>query len=86
MKKFEKVFNSFFKDTCLIGHYNHSVRIIDLVSHTTYVVCIDCIHKWRDLQFKVGSEQQILEKQIERNLPKKYFLYFLLLPALGLEP
>ena len=26
--------------TYIIGHYNPSVRIIDLVSHTTYVVCV----------------------------------------------
>ena len=37
--------------TYIIGHYNPSVRIIDLVSHTTYVVCFNFIHKWRDLQF-----------------------------------
>ena len=45
--------------TYIIGHYNPLVRIIDLISHTTYVVCVDFIHKWRDLQFKVGSERQI---------------------------
>ena len=45
--------------TYIIGHYNPSVRIIDLVSHTTYVVCVNFIHKWRDLQFKVDSERQI---------------------------
>ena len=45
--------------TYIIGHYNLSVRIIDLVSHTTYVVCDNFIHKWQDLQFKVDSEQQI---------------------------
>ena len=39
---------------------NLKVRIIDLVSHTTYVVCVNFIQKWRDLQFKVDSEQQIL--------------------------
>ena len=33
--------------TYIIGHYNPSVRIIDLVSHTTYVVCVNFIHKWR---------------------------------------
>ena len=33
--------------TCIIGHYNPSVRIIDLVSHTTYVVYVNFIHKWR---------------------------------------
>ena len=31
----------------IIGHYNPSVRIINLVSHTTYVVCINFIHKYR---------------------------------------
>ena len=45
--------------TYIIGHYNPSVRIIDLVSHTTYVVCVNFIHKWRDLLFKVDSKRQI---------------------------
>ena len=45
--------------TYIIGHYNPPVTIIDLVSHTTYVVCVNFIHKWRDLQFKVDSERQI---------------------------
>ena len=39
--------------------HNPSVKIIDLVSHTTYVVRIKFIHKRRELQFKVDSEQQI---------------------------
>ena len=33
---------------------------MDLVSHTTYVVCVNIIHKWRDPQFEVASEQQKL--------------------------
>ena len=37
----------------IIDHYNPSVRIIDLVFHTIYFVCVNFIHKWRDLQFKV---------------------------------
>ena len=45
--------------TYMIGHYNPSVKIIDLVSHTIYVVCVNFIHKLRDLQFKVDSERQI---------------------------
>ena len=45
--------------TYIIGHYNPSVRIIDLVSYTTYVVCVKLIHKWRNLQFKVDRERQI---------------------------
>ena len=30
--------------TYIIGHYNPSVRIIDLVSHTTYVVCANFLY------------------------------------------
>ena len=30
--------------TYIIGHYNPSVRIIDLVSDTTYVVCVNSIY------------------------------------------
>ena len=41
-----------FDKSYIMGHYNSSVRIIDLVSHTNYVVCVNFIHKWRDLQFK----------------------------------
>ena len=88
--------------TYIIGHYNPSVKIIDLVSHTTYVVCvIFCIRKRRVVQFKVDSERQIFEKLLmaiviysqnycqksaERKSPKKYFLYFVLISGLGLEP
>ena len=43
-------------NTYIIGHYNPSVGIIDLVSHITYVVCVNFTHKWRDPQFKVDSE------------------------------
>ena len=36
---------------------------MDLVSHTTYVVSVNFIHEWRDLQLKIDSERQIfLEK------------------------
>ena len=51
----------------LIGHYNPSVRIIDLVSHTTYVVCVNFIHKCRDLQFKVDYERQIFWETFHGN-------------------
>ena len=86
--------------TYIIGHYNPSVRIIDLASHTIYVVCINITHKWRDLQFKVDSERQIFceifhgnfiysqsfcQKSAERKSPKKYFSYFVLMSGLGLE-
>ena len=58
-----------FIHTYIIGHYNPSVRIIDIVSHSTYVVCVHFIYKWRDLQFKVNSERQILLRK---------FLWYLL--------
>ena len=53
--------------TYIIDHYNPSVRIIDLVSHITYVVCVNFIHKWRDLQFKVDSERQIFWETFHGN-------------------
>ena len=47
------------KHTYIIGPYNPSVWVIDLVSHIAYVVRVNFIHKWRELQFKVDSERQI---------------------------
>ena len=88
--------------TYIIGHYNPSVRFIDLVSHTTYVVCVNFIHKWQNLQFKVDSERKIFwetfhgslliysqrfcPESAERTSPKKYFSYFVFMSGLGLEP
>ena len=42
-----------------ITYIHNYVWIIVLVSHTTYVVCVNFIHTWRDLQFKVDSSRQI---------------------------
>ena len=46
--------------TYIIGHYTtlQSLRHSDygLASHTTYVVCVNFVHEWRDLQFNVDSE------------------------------
>ena len=39
----------YFTNTYIIGYYNSSVRIVYLVSHTSYVLCVNFIHKWRDL-------------------------------------
>ena len=75
--------------TYVIDHYNTLVSNIDLVSHTTYVVCVNFMRKWRELQFKVDSEQHIFwetfhgsfliysqsfcQKSAERKSPKKYY-------------
>ena len=72
-----------------------SARIINLVSHSTLIVCVNFIHKWRHLQFEVDSERQIFlrnfswqfyftlsvfcQKSAERKSPKKYFSYFILM-------
>ena len=48
-----------YRHTYIIGYYIPLVRIISLVSHTTFVVCVNFIHKWQGLQFKVDSELQI---------------------------
>ena len=65
--------------TYIIGYYNPSVRIIDLVSHTIYVVCVNFIHKWRDdLQFKVDSERQIFFK----NFSWQFYLLSEFLPEI----
>ena len=42
-----------------IGHYNPSVRIIDLVYHITFIVCVNFIREWRNLPFIVDSERLI---------------------------
>ena len=78
--------------TYIIGHYNPSVRIIDLVSHTIYVVCVNFIY------ISDGTERQIFletfhgnfiysqgfcQKSAERKSPKKYFLYFVLMSGLA---
>ena len=51
----------------IIGHYNPLIRLIDLVTHTTNVMCVNFIHKWRNLQFKVDSERQIFGETFHGN-------------------
>ena len=45
----------------------------DLASHTTYVVCVNFIHEWRDLHFNVDSERQIFEKLFHGRFIYSYF-------------
>ena len=53
--------------TYIIGHYNPSVGVINLVFHTTYVVCVNFIYKWRALQFKDDCERQIFWETFHGN-------------------
>ena len=53
--------------TYIHSNYNSSVKIIDLVYHTTYVVCVNFTLKCRDLQFKVDSEWQIFWENFHGN-------------------
>ena len=48
--------------TYIIGHYNPSAGIIDLVLYTTYVVCVNFIHKWRDLRLRSTPNNRFFEK------------------------
>ena len=56
-----------------IGHYNPSVRIIDLGSHTTYIVYVNFIHKWRERQIFL------------RNFSWQFYLLSELLPEICWE-
>ena len=60
--------------TYIIDHYNPSVRIIDLVSHTTFVVSVNFTHMWQDLQFTTD---------ILRNFSWQYYLHSEFLPEIG---
>ena len=75
----EKHRNSF--HTCVIRHCNPSVRIIVMVSYATYVLCVNFIHKWRDLQFKVDSKRHIFL----RNFSWQFYLFSEVLPEICRE-
>ena len=49
-------------------HYDPSVRIIELVPDSTYIVCINFINEWWDQNLNVDSERQIFfcQKSVER--------------------
>ena len=64
-------------------------------SYTTYVVCVNFVHEWRDQQFNVNSERQIVWETFSwqvnftlrvfaRYLLIFFFIYFVLMPNLGL--
>ena len=66
--------------TYLIMHYQPSVRIMSLVSYTTYVACINFIHEWRTIDFLSNFSwqfylllQSFCQKSVERQWPKKSF-------------
>ena len=52
--------------TYIIGHYSPSVRIIDLVSHSTYVVCVNFIHN------KVGGTYSLKSTPNDRFFEKLF--------------
>ena len=63
-----KIVSNIFKCTYIHVDYIHNWSFqsfsqdYDLVSHTIYVVWVNFLHKWRGLQFKVDSEEQIIDK------------------------
>ena len=84
---------TYYRNLCVVYKCNPA-------SHTTYDVCINFIHEWRDILFKVDSELQIFKKlsmaifiysqsfcpkSAEKNLLKKYFHNFVFKPYPGFE-
>ena len=54
--------------TYIIAHYNPSVRIIDLVSHTTYVVCVNFLYiNGRTYSLKSTPNDRFVEKTFHSN-------------------
>ena len=77
--------------TYIIDHYNPSVRIIDLVSHTTFVVCretysLKSTPNDRFFEKLFIYSQSFCQKSARKKSPKKYFSYFVLMSGLRLEP
>ena len=70
----------------IIGQYNPSVRIINLVSHTTYVVCVNFIYKWHSFHGNCIYSESFCQKSSEWKSPKKCFSYFVLMSGLVLDP
>ena len=77
------------KPTCIIGRYNPLVRIIELVSHITYVVCV-ILYKYggiyvikstlNDRFFEklfMKNSQSFCQKSADRKSPKKSFFCIL---------
>ena len=65
----------------IIDPSNPPVRVIDLFSHTTYIVCVNFIHKWRDLQFKINSDWQIFWETFS----SQFYLLSVFLPEICWE-
>ena len=65
----------------------------NLASHTTSFVCVNLIHNWLDIQFKVDSVRQIFGKvfmaisftPLRGSCPRNIFLDFVLLEIAELE-
>ena len=69
--------------TYIIGHYNPSVRIFDLASDTTYVVCVNFMHRWRDLQ--LNSLKSTPNDRSLRNFLRQFYLFSALLSEICWE-
>ena len=63
--------------TYIIGHYNPSVRIIDLVSHTTYVVCVNFYISGGTYSLKSTPNDRFL-----RNFSWQFYLLLEFLPEI----
>ena len=58
----------------------------DLASHTTFVLVVNFMYKWWDLQFKVDFEQQIFEILVTRSVFAREVTVVLWIKKPGFEP
>ena len=64
------------KHTYIIGHYNPSVRIIDLVSQTSYVVCVNFISSGGTYSLKSPPKDRFFKKLFMAFNQSQNFLLF----------
>ena len=70
--------------TYIIDHYNPSVGVIGVVSHTTYVVFVNFVHKvdserqifWEIFHGNFIYPQSFCQKSAERKSPEEILLVF----------
>ena len=75
-----------FVHTYVIGRYNPSVRFIDLVSHTTYIVCVLILYiSGGTYSLKLTPNDRCFEKLFMEEIADKIIFVFCFMSGLGLE-
>ena len=67
----------------IIGYFNHSGTITDLVSHAAYVVCVNFMHFMHSLKPTSKDRNFSCQKSADKKLSKKYFFLDIRLNSLN---